>query len=101
MSGNADIVARGARVRRLGREFRWPGDRRVAVVFNVAYEAWSDGKASGISPMGNPLPVGAFDSNSLSWGSYGSERGIERLIDVLARLKIRPSVRASGNIGQG
>ena len=31
MSGTADIVARGGRVARLGREFRWPGDRRVAV----------------------------------------------------------------------
>jgi peptidoglycan/xylan/chitin deacetylase (PgdA/CDA1 family) len=100
MSGNADIVARGARVQRLGRDFRWPGDRRVAVVFNIAYEAWSDGKASGISPMGNPLPAGAFDSNSLSWGSYGSERGIEHLMDVLARTKIRASVMTSGILAQ-
>jgi peptidoglycan/xylan/chitin deacetylase (PgdA/CDA1 family) len=100
MSGNTDIVARGARVKRLGRDFRWPGDRRVAVVFNVAYEAWSDGKASGISPMGNPLPAGAFDSNSLSWGSYGSERGIEHLMDVLARTEIRASVMTSGILAQ-
>ena len=100
MSGNADIVARGARVRRLGRDFRWPEDRRVAVIFNVAYEAWSDGKASGLSPMGNPFPAGAFDSNSLSWGSYGSERGIERLMDVLARTRIRASVMTSEILAQ-
>jgi peptidoglycan/xylan/chitin deacetylase (PgdA/CDA1 family) len=100
MSGNMDVVARGARVKRLGREFRWPGDRRVAVVFNVAYEAWSDGKPPGISPMGNPLPLGAYDSNALSWGSYGSERGIERLLDVLARTKIRASVMTSGILAQ-
>jgi peptidoglycan/xylan/chitin deacetylase (PgdA/CDA1 family) len=100
MSGNMDVVARGARVRRLGREFRWPGDRRVAVVFNVAYEAWSDGKPPGISPMGNPLPLGAYDSNALSWGSYGSERGIERLLEVLARTRIRASVMTSGILAQ-
>jgi peptidoglycan/xylan/chitin deacetylase (PgdA/CDA1 family) len=100
MSGNIDVIARGARAKRLGRDFRWPGDRRVAVVFNVAYEAWSDGKPPGISPMGNPLPSGAFDSNALSWGSYGSERGIERLMDVLARTKIRSSVMTSGILAQ-
>ena len=100
MSGRMDVVARGARVKRLGREFRWPGDRRVAVVFNLAYEAWSDGKPPGLSPMGNPLPPGAFDSNALSWGSYGSERGIERLMDVLARTKIRASVMTSGILAQ-
>jgi hypothetical protein len=87
MSGNMDIVARGARAKRLGRDFRWPEDRRVAVVFNVAYEAWSDGKPPGIGPMGNPLPSGAFDSNALSWGSYGSERGIERLMEKIGVLK--------------
>jgi peptidoglycan/xylan/chitin deacetylase (PgdA/CDA1 family) len=100
MSGNADIVARGARVERLGRDFRWPGDRRVAVVFNVAYEAWSDGKPPGIAPMGNPLPSGAFDTNSLSWGNYGAERGIEHLMDVLARTEIRASVMTSGILAQ-
>lgn len=100
MSGNLDIVARGARALRLARDFRWPDDRRVAVVFNVAYEAWSDGKPPGIGPMGNPLPSGAFDSNALSWGSYGSERGIERLMDVLARTKIRASVMTSGILAQ-
>jgi len=29
------------------------GGKRIAVVFNVVFEAWSDGKAPGISPMGN------------------------------------------------
>jgi hypothetical protein len=33
----------------------WPNGKRIAVVFNVCLEAWSDGKAPGISPMGNPL----------------------------------------------
>ncbi len=36
----------------------WPNGKRIAVVFNICLEAWSDGKAPGISPMGNPLPAG-------------------------------------------
>ena len=38
-------------------KWRWPGGKRIAVVFNVCLEQWSDGKAPGISPMGNPLPI--------------------------------------------
>jgi peptidoglycan/xylan/chitin deacetylase (PgdA/CDA1 family) len=95
-----DSVARGTRVIRLGPKFRWPGKRRVAVVFNVAYEAWSDGKAPGIGPMGNPLPPDTFDTNALSWGSYGSERGIERLLGVLERTKTRASVMVSGVLAE-
>ena len=91
-----DAVARGARVLRLDRTFRWPGGRHVAVVLNVAYEGWSDGKAPGIGPMGNPLPAGAFDTNALSWGTYGATRGIERLLRALDRTGQRASVMASG-----
>jgi hypothetical protein len=54
----------------------WPGGRRIAVVFNVCLEAWSDGKAPGISPMGNPLPAGVLDTMAISWAGYGAKRGI-------------------------
>ena len=100
MANDTDTVARGARVVRLDRKFRWPGGRHVAVVLNVAYEGWSDGKAPGIGPMGNPLPAGAFDTNALSWGSYGATRGIERLLRALDRTKRRASVMASGVFGE-
>ena len=33
---------------RLGKDFVWPGDKKVAVVIDVAYECWSDGSYSGI-----------------------------------------------------
>ncbi len=66
-----DILARGASVKRLPHDYRWPDGRHVAVVFNVAFEGWSDGKAPGIGPMGNPLPGGIFDTNALAWGHYG------------------------------
>jgi peptidoglycan/xylan/chitin deacetylase (PgdA/CDA1 family) len=91
-----DVVARGARIKRLDRNFRWPGGRHVAVVFNVAFEGWSDGKAPGIGPMGNPLPGGIFDTNALLWGHYGSVRGLDRLMRVLDRAKTRGSVMVSG-----
>jgi peptidoglycan/xylan/chitin deacetylase (PgdA/CDA1 family) len=94
-----DAVARGAGVVRLDETFRWPGGRHVAVVLNVAYEGWSDGRAPGIGPMGNPLPAGAFDTNALSWGSYGATRGIERLLRALDRAKRRASVMVSGVFG--
>ena len=48
-----DVLARGASVKRLPHDYRWPGGRHVAVVFNVAFEGWSDGKAPGIGPMGD------------------------------------------------
>jgi peptidoglycan/xylan/chitin deacetylase (PgdA/CDA1 family) len=95
-----DAVARDARVTRLGREFRWPGGRTVAIVFNVAYEAWSDGKAPALNPMGNPLPGGAFDTNALSWGAFGPVRGIARLLRVLEKLDLRASMMVSGVLAE-
>lgn len=91
-----DAISTGARVRRLDRAFRWPGGRKVAVIFNIAFERWSDGKAPPLGPMGNPLPAGAFDTNALSWGTYGSVRGADRLLRVLERTGLRASVMTSG-----
>src|SRR4029077_12982722 len=71
-----------ARMQQVG--WQWPGGKPIAVIFNVCLEAWSDGKAPGISPMGNPLPAGALDTMAISWASYGVKRGIYRLLDALA-----------------
>ena len=76
--------------------FRWPGGRHVAVVFNVAYEAWSEGAVSGVGPMGNPLPAGVFDDNADSYGRYGANAGIRRLMRVLDEAGIRANVFTSG-----
>src|SRR5436305_14041711 len=78
----------------------WPKKRRIAVVFNVCLEAWSDGKAPGISPMGNPLPTGALDTMAISWASYGVKRGIYRLLDALAAHNARASVMTSAIIAE-
>src|SRR5258707_3710093 len=60
----------------------WPNGKRTAVVFNVCLEAWSDGKAPGISPMGNPLPAGVLDTMAISWAAYGAKTGIYPLVEA-------------------
>jgi peptidoglycan/xylan/chitin deacetylase (PgdA/CDA1 family) len=88
------------RIRHFPQNLRWPGGSHVAVVFNLAYEAWSDGNAPGIGPMGNPLPPGTFDTNALSWGRYGQDTGIERLLRILDRAGQKASVMVSGILAE-
>ena len=52
----ANISAPSVTVQNELTQFLWPGGRHVAAVADVAYEGWSDGKAPGIGPAGNPLP---------------------------------------------
>lgn len=81
-------------------DWLWPGGKRIAVVFNVCLEAWSDGKAPGISPMGNPLPPGVLDNMAISWAAYGAKRGIYRLLDAFARHRARASVMVSAILAE-
>jgi peptidoglycan/xylan/chitin deacetylase (PgdA/CDA1 family) len=78
----------------------WPNGKRIAVVFNVCLEAWSDGKAPGISPMGNPLPAGVLDTMAISWAAYGVEIGIHRLMDAFARHGAKASVMVNAVIAE-
>jgi hypothetical protein len=78
----------------------WPKKKRIAVVLNVCLEAWSDGKAPGISPMGNPLPPGVLDTMAISWAAYGVKRGIYRILDGLARQRAKASVMTSAVIAE-
>jgi peptidoglycan/xylan/chitin deacetylase (PgdA/CDA1 family) len=82
------------------RNWRWPGNKRIAVVFNICLEAWSDNKAPGISPMGNPLPAGALDTMAISWAAYGVNRGIHRLIAALGAHGAKASVMTSAVIAE-
>jgi hypothetical protein len=81
-------------------QWTWPAGKRIAVVFNVCLEAWSDGKAPGISPMGNPLPPGALDTMAISWAAYGVEVGIHRLMDGLARHGAKASVMVNAIVAE-
>ena len=81
-------------------DWLWPNNKRIAVVFNVCLEQWSDGKAPGISPMGNPLPAGVLDTMAISWAAYGVKRGIYRILDALARQRAKASVMTSAVIAE-
>jgi peptidoglycan/xylan/chitin deacetylase (PgdA/CDA1 family) len=81
-------------------EWLWPKEKRIAVVFNVCLEAWSDGKAPGISPMGNPLPAGVLDTMAISWARYGVTTGIYRLLDAFRRHHVKTSVMVNAIVAE-
>jgi len=81
-------------------DFRWPDDKPIAVLFNICLEAWSDGVAPGISPMGNPLPPGVLDTMAISWASYGPKCGIYRLLEALAAYNAKASVMTNAIIAE-
>lgn len=80
--------------------WKWPQGKRIAVVFNVCLEAWSDGKAPGISPMGNPLPPGALDTMAISWASYGYKTGIYRILESFRRHGAKASFMVNAVIAE-
>jgi peptidoglycan/xylan/chitin deacetylase (PgdA/CDA1 family) len=81
-------------------DFLWPGEKPIAVLFNICLEAWSDGVAPGISPMGNPLPPGVLDTMAISWASYGPKCGIYRLLDALGAHNATASVMTNAVIAE-
>lgn len=78
----------------------WPGGHSLAVIFNIAYESWSDGNVPALGPMGNPLPPGIPDLQAASWGRYGHTAGIQRLARVLAEHGVSATVMASGVLAE-
>ena len=84
----------------LPKDLRWPGNRRIAVVFNLAYEMWSPGATSGVGPMGNLLSDGLFDPNADSYGRYNATQGIPRLVGILDRHGIAATLMTSGLVAE-
>jgi peptidoglycan/xylan/chitin deacetylase (PgdA/CDA1 family) len=78
------------------KDFRWPGGKRIAVFFRVAFEGWSDGAWPGIGPMGNPLKAGFADLNAIGFADYGPRRGIWRALETLARHNIKSTMMING-----
>jgi len=89
-------VNAGGRETMLGPDFRWPGGRRLATFFRVAFEGWSDGHWPGVGPMGNPLKSGVVDLNAVGFAEYGPRRGIFRALDVLERHDVKATVLVCG-----
>ena len=81
-------------------ELCWPENRRIAVVFNLAYEIWSPGETSGVGPMGNVLSDGLFDPNADSYGRYNATHGIPRLVSILERHGISATLMTSGLVAE-
>ncbi|MBV1895200.1 MAG: polysaccharide deacetylase family protein [Rhodobacteraceae bacterium] len=78
----------------------WPGDRRIAVVFNIAYEMWTPDATSGVGPMGNVLAGNVFDPNAESYGNYNATAGAQRLLGIAERNGIAASVLTSGMVAE-
>jgi len=95
-----ELSQNSPRVRRSPNGMRWPGDRNVAVVLNIAYEMWTDDSASGVGPMGNPLPAGIRDPNAVSYGKYGANVGIQRLLRGLEKAGASANIFTSGLLAE-
>ena len=93
-------AAKKPRIRAAKRDLKWPGGSHVAIIFNVAYEAWSDGKAPGIGPMGKPAAGRRLRYECLVMGQFRCETGIDRLLRILDRTKLRASVMVSGVLAE-
>ena len=78
----------------------WPGGRRIAVVFNVAWEMWRDGTTSGVGPMGNVLANGVYDPNADSYGRYNAAEGSRRLLGILEHHGLCASILTSGLVAE-
>ncbi len=78
----------------------WPDGRPLAISVSVMLEGWTDDAAPGIGPMGNPLKAGVLDMQARSWAEYGPKVGAWRLLDILAREKVRAVFYVSGILGE-
>jgi peptidoglycan/xylan/chitin deacetylase (PgdA/CDA1 family) len=74
--------------------------RPLALSVSVMLEGWTDDAAPGIGPMGNPLKPGVLDLQARSWAEYGPKVGAWRLLDILARLKLRSVFYTSGIVAE-
>ena len=78
----------------------FPGGRGLAVSVSVMLEGWSDGAAPGVGPMGNVLKAGTLDLQARSWAEYGVNAGAFRLLDVLAKAKVKAVFYVSGILAE-
>lgn len=84
----------------LNKDFKWPDNKRLAMVFNVAYEMWTPGNYSSVNPMGNVLTEDVTDPNADSYGRYNANVGCRRLFDIAERHGVVTSVFTSGLVAE-
>lgn len=77
------------------RAFNWNTDHRVALTVTVMIDYWELVPPEEASPDPRMVsPLGAFQPDWLTWSQheYGNRVGIWRVLEVLDRYKIKPSV---------
>lgn len=75
--------------------FAWPGGARIAFTVTVVLDYWELDAPQGESPDPRIVsPLGKFFPDWLTWShrQYGARVGIFRVLDVLDRFAIKPSV---------
>lgn len=73
-------------------EFEWPQGKRIAVMITVLLETWSDGKAAPYSVQTTSLKPGTIDHSGISWGQYGGNEGLWRIMRILDRFEARATI---------
>jgi allantoinase len=63
--------------------FSWPNGARMAVVVTCLMENWSGDKGPPFSVQTTSLKPGTHDRAAMTWGTYGSARGVWRLLKIL------------------
>jgi peptidoglycan/xylan/chitin deacetylase (PgdA/CDA1 family) len=81
-------------------KFKWPGGAYIAVVFNMSWESWPDTLATSKSSEGHGgPPVDAHYNRGMRAiyeHAYAETGGMQRLLDVFKRNKIKGSCYADG-----
>jgi peptidoglycan/xylan/chitin deacetylase (PgdA/CDA1 family) len=87
-------------IERLGNDFLWPENKRIAINFNIAFEMWTPGNCSSVNPMGNVLTGDIVDPNSDSYGRYNASSGCKRLFDMAESEGVATSIFTSGLVAE-
>lgn len=65
------------------RGFEWPNGARIAVAVTCLLESWTEGKGPPFSVQTTSLKPGTPDRAAMTWGTYGVEAGVWRLLKIL------------------
>jgi len=84
----------------LNNDFLWLDGKKLAVIFNIAYEMWTPGSSSSVNPMGNVLLGDIQDPNADSYGRYNANVGAKRLLNIAEQYGVAASVFTSGLVAE-
>jgi peptidoglycan/xylan/chitin deacetylase (PgdA/CDA1 family) len=88
------------KIKYLNDDFVWPDNKRLAVIFNIAYEMWTPGSSSSVNPMGNVLSGDINDPNADSYGRYNANVGCKRLFNIAENYGVAASAFTSGRVAE-